>query len=86
MRTYFLGMPSWFWFVCAVALAIGYVGNAVRAETMTVERVVPAGATLTYSEGGQVVRTISVPEGRVRVTIEYGGPVRPGHGKRSVAR
>lgn len=51
-----------------------------RAERMIVERVVPAGATLAYSEGGVVVRTIAVPPGRVRVTIEYGGPVTPRHG------
>lgn len=53
-----------------------------RAETMTVERVVPKGATLSYSEYGSIVRTINVPEGRVRVTIEYGGPVRPRHGRK----
>ncbi len=50
-----------------------------RAETMVVERIVPPGATLTYAENGSVVRSINVPEGRVRVTIEFNGPIRIRH-------
>lgn len=62
------------------ALALATVCTRARAEPqkMTVERVVPPGSTLTYSEGGVAVRTVNVPEGRVRVTIEFGGPIRVG--------
>lgn len=47
---------------------------SARAEVLTLERVVPPGAQLTYSEGGQVLRTLAVPPGRVRVTIEFTPP------------
>lgn len=66
-----------------IALGLVFLGlNAARAETMVVERIVPPGASLSYSEGGTIVRTIAVPEGRVRVTIEFSGSIRPGHGRR----
>lgn len=41
-------------------------------ERMVIERVVPSGATLTYAVDGVVVSTIQVPEGRVRVIMEFG--------------
>jgi hypothetical protein len=61
------------------ALALTFLAvTAARAETMVVERIVPPGAILSYSEGGQVVRTLNIPEGRVRVTIEFSGGGGPG--------
>lgn len=65
-----------------VWLVLSLLCSSCRAETMTVERVVPPGSTLTYSEGGVVVRTVPVPVGRVRVTIEYGAPIVPRHRER----
>lgn len=58
------------------ALGLGIITGmlmfaAAHAETMVVERVVPPGATLTYSEDGRPLRTIAVPEGKVRVIIEF---------------
>lgn len=58
--------------VIVAALACAGLVKAARAETMVIERIVPEGATLTYSEGGVPVRMSPVPAGRVRVTIEYG--------------
>lgn len=62
-----------FLLVLIVCLGLLAGRRPARAETMQIERVVPPGATLTYSEGGSAVRTVSVPPGRVRVTIQYGG-------------
>lgn len=53
--------------------------SAARAETIVIERIVPPNAMLTYSENGVPVRSSPVPEGRVRVTIEYGTTIVPRH-------
>lgn len=55
----------------ALAILAATTLTAARAETMTFQRVVPPGAQLTYSEGGQVVKILTPPPGRVTVTIEY---------------
>lgn len=70
-------------YALSVLTIAGIAGcSRARAERMVVERVVPSGATLTYSEGGVPVRTVNVPEGRVKVIIEYGGAITPRHGRR----
>lgn len=53
------------------------LAKAARAEpqVMRLDRIVPPGAQLTYSENGQVLRTISVPEGHVSVVITFGGGI-----------
>lgn len=58
-------------------VALLCLAKAARAEpqVMRLDRVVPPGAQLTYSENGQVLRTISVPEGRVSVVITFGGGI-----------
>lgn len=62
-------------FTIASALA-----SALAQPPMVIERVVPPGASLTYSVDGVPVHTIRVPEGRVRVVITFGDPIRPRHG------
>lgn len=46
-----------------------------RAETYIFDRVVPEGATLTYSEGGRVVRVMPAPAGRVHIVVTTGDNV-----------
>jgi hypothetical protein len=58
--------------ISVVLITVLTVGRS-RAETMILERIVPPGAVITYSEGGSVVRTMVLPEGRARVTIEFVG-------------
>lgn len=64
-----------------ISLVFLFIEEA-RAETMVIERVVPSNATLTYAVDGVSVHTVQVPEGRVRVTIEYKGSIHPNHGPR----
>lgn len=60
-----------------------FLPTASRAEPpIVVERIVPPGASLTYSENGVAVRSVNVPPGRVRVTIEFGGSIVPRHRRR----
>lgn len=64
------------------ALIFAVTAYCARAEPpMVIERVVPSGASLTYSVDGVPVHTIHVPEGRVRVVITFGDPIRPRHGR-----
>lgn len=51
-------------------LGVGLV--RAHGETLHIERVVPAGAALTYTENGQVIRRVDIPPGLARVTVEYG--------------
>lgn len=75
-------VPTWVLCLALFGFALIALLGAANAETMVIERIVPEGATLTYSENGVAVRTSPVPPGRVRVTIEYGGPVTPRHRRR----
>ena len=62
-----------------IAATLTVIALPARAETFVVERVVPEGATLVYTEGGRVVRSLDVPVGRVRVTIEFDAAIQPRH-------
>lgn len=73
---------SWWWLIAVVSFIILLFIGVAHAETMVIERVVPANATLTYAVDGVSVHTVQVPEGRVRVTIEYKGSIHPNHGPR----
>ena len=68
--------------ILIIITTLAVVCNA-KAETMVIERIVPPRASLTYSVDGAQVHSVQVPEGRVRVTIEYGGaPIHLRHARR----
>jgi len=74
-------------FCTLLLLFVGAVATTlVRAETVTIQRVVevPADATLTYSVGGRVLQSMTLPVGTARITIQLTSPstIRLGHGRR----